>query len=324
MTTIAGARLICMPSILLLAAFAVPAHAATLKPLSTLHASTVKLSDLFADAGRNADRVLGPGPAPGARIVVESRQLAAIARSYSVDWRPSSPADRVVLQRAGRPLARAEVMAALKPALVSAGASPDGEIDIGAYDPPTVPAEGTVRPVVTQLDYDATTGRFGAQLALEAGDGDVLAWRVAGRVQDMVEVAVAATHLLPGTILSAADVRLARLPADRVPSSVVGAIADAVGKELRVQLPSGTPLPQSDLKAPTLVRRDAQVLMLGDRPGLSLTAEGKALDSGSLGEHVKVVNPLSRAVVDAVVIAEGRVRVDPDAPPLSPAIGGRR
>ena len=324
MTMLVGAKPVAVPSILLLAAFAVPANAATLKPLSTLHAATVKLSDLFADAGRNADKVLGPGPAPGARIVVESRQLAAIARSYSVDWRPSSPADRAVLQRAGRPLARAEVMAALKPALISAGASPDGEVDLGAYDPPTVPADGTVNPIVTQLDYDATTGRFGAQLALEADEGDALAWRVAGRVQDMVEVAVAATHLLPGTILSAADLRLARLPADRVPTSAVGAIADAVGKELRVQLPSGAPLPQSDLKAPTLVRRDMHVLMLGDRPGLTLTAEGRALDSGSLGEHVKVMNPLSRAVVDAVVIAEGQVRVDPDAPPLSPAIGGRR
>lgn len=313
-----------MRSILLLAALALPAHAATLKPLSTLHASTVKLSDLFADAGRNADKVLGTGPAPGARIVVESRQLAAIARSYSVDWRPASPADRVILQRAGRPLARAEVMGALTPALVSAGASPDGEVDIGAYDPPTVPADGKVKPIVTQLDYDATTGRFGAQLALQGDEGDALAWRVAGRVQDMVEVAIAATHLLPGTILSAADLRLARLPAERVPTSAVSAIADAVGKELRVQLPSGAPLPQSDLKAPTLVRREMHVLMLGDRPGLTLTAEGKALDSGALGEHVKVMNPLSGAVVDAVVIAEGQVRVDPDAPPLTPASGPRR
>ncbi len=313
-----------MRSIIILTALALPANAATLKPLSTLHAATVKLSDLFADAGRNADRVLGPGPAPGTRIVVESRQLAAIARSYNVDWRPASPGDRVILQRAGRPLARAEVMGALTPALVSAGASPDAEIEIGAYDPPTVPAEDTVKPVVTQLDYDASTGRFGAQFAVQGDEGDALTWRIAGRVQDMVEVAVAATHLLPGTILSAAHLRLARLPAERVPTSAVSAISDAVGKELRVQLPSGAPLPQSDLEAPTLVRREMRVLMLGDRPGLSLTAEGRALDSGALGEHVKVMNPLSKAVVDAVVIAEGRVRVDPDAPPLTPASGPRR
>ena len=61
-----------------------------LRPITTLHAQVVRLKDLFDDAGRNADRVLGPGPAPGGRIVVEARQLAAIARQFDVDWRPIS------------------------------------------------------------------------------------------------------------------------------------------------------------------------------------------------------------------------------------------
>jgi flagellar L-ring protein FlgH len=74
---------------------------------------------------------------------------------------------------------------------------------------------------------------------------------------------------------------------------------------------------------PTLVKRDARVLMLAEGPSLSLTAEGRALESGASGEHIRVLNPTSRAVLDAVVIGEGRVRMDPQAPPLTPA-GGER
>ena len=55
--------------------------------MTTLHASVVRLSDLFEDAGANADRVLGPGPGAGGRIVVEAPQLesdrAAIRRGLA-------------------------------------------------------------------------------------------------------------------------------------------------------------------------------------------------------------------------------------------------
>ena len=187
-----------------------------------------------------------------------------------------------------------------------------------------VPTEGSFTPTVTQLDYDAASGRFTAELALDGAGADAIAWRVSGHTQAMVEAAVTATRLLPGTVLTAADLRLKRMPAERVPAGAARRIEDAVGKQLRVQIAAGSPLPLSDLTAPLLVRRDGRVLMLAEGPGMSLTAEGRALEAGAAGEHIRVLNPVSKAVVDAVVIGEGRVRIDPDAPPLTPAGGTRR
>src|ERR1700749_4638260 len=89
------------------------AQSATLRTVTTLHAPTVRLSDLFEDAGANANRVLGPGPGAGGRIVVEAAQLGAIARQFGVDWRPASTADRAVLDRPGRPPQRRGCLGAL-------------------------------------------------------------------------------------------------------------------------------------------------------------------------------------------------------------------
>jgi len=83
-----------------------PAPAATLRTMTTLSAPVVLMSDLFDEAGAAASRVLGPAPPPGEHIVVEAPQLAAIARQFGVDWRPSSPADRAVLDRPGKLLPR--------------------------------------------------------------------------------------------------------------------------------------------------------------------------------------------------------------------------
>jgi flagella basal body P-ring formation protein FlgA len=102
---------------------ATTADAATLRNVTTLHASVVRLSDLFDDAGAGADRVLGPGPGAGGRIVVEAAQLAPLRAT--TDWRPASSGDRAVLDRPGRPLRREDALDAVKSALISAGAWPN-------------------------------------------------------------------------------------------------------------------------------------------------------------------------------------------------------
>ena len=77
------------------------AGAATLRPITTLAAPVVRLADLFDGLATDGATVLGPGPAPGGRIVVEAAQLAAIARQFGVAWRPVGQ-ERAVLERPGR------------------------------------------------------------------------------------------------------------------------------------------------------------------------------------------------------------------------------
>jgi flagellar basal body P-ring formation protein FlgA len=302
----------------LLAAVA-PADAATLKPMTTLHAQVVRLDDLFRDAGPEADRVLGPGPGPGGRIVVESTQLAYIARRYGVDWHPDGPGDRAILDRPGRPLALAEVMAPLRPALVGAGANPDCDIDLAAFTPPLVPPEAGFSAVITGLQYDAQSGRFTAMLMLTGPTMDEITVSLAGRAEATLQVPVAVGRLAAGTVITASDLRMARLRVSEVTRDVARRVQDAVGLQLRDQVADGQPLPRAELQRPLLVTKGARVVMLLDSPGIALTAEGQALDAGAEGDQIRVQNPVSHAVVQAEVMGDGRVRVAPDAVPLVPA-----
>ena len=156
----------CLPVALLVLCLGSAGHAATLRTTTTLHGPTVRLADLFDDAGANAQRVLGPGPGPGGRIVVEAAQLGAIARQFHVDWRPASSADRAVLDWPGRPLRREVALDAVKAALLAAGASADCDVELTGFAPPLVPVDGEPQAVVSDLDYDAGAGRFSAVLSL--------------------------------------------------------------------------------------------------------------------------------------------------------------
>jgi flagella basal body P-ring formation protein FlgA len=293
------------------------ADAATLRSMTTLHASVVRLSDLFDDIGDGADKVLGPGPGAGGRIVVESAQLAAIARQYHVDWRPASSGDRAVLDRPGRPLRREDALVAVKSALIGAGASAECDIELPGFTPPLVPYEADPRPVVSDMNYEPAAGRFSAVLSVTGAAMEPINMRIAGRVDDTIDLPVATTRLLAGSVLRADDMHIARVHTALIRSEMVHRPDDAIGMQLKHPLAAGQPLAVGELMRPSMVQKGGNVMMLLDSPGITLSAQGQALESGAIGERIRVLNPVSRAVIEAEVIGTDRVRVAPNAMPMT-------
>ena len=298
---------------------AAPAAAATLRATTTLEAPVVRLSDLFDDAGPRADRVLGPGPAPGARIVVEAAQLAAIARQFGVDWRPNSGSDRIVLDRPGRLLGREDVVATLRAALTGVGAPADGDLELPDFAAPTVPLEGRTETAIEQVDYDAASGRFTATLAVIRSDMPIQRVRLSGRLQEMVELPVLAHRLPVGSVLEQGELTTARLRAGVLRDETVRRSTDAVGMVLKRQVIAGQPLSTADLMRPALVDKGAPVAMELSAPGLALIGQGVAQEAGASGDRIRVLNPSSRAVLEAEVIGPRRVRIAPGSSPVQAA-----
>ena len=293
-----------------------PAHAASLRTMTTLQGPQVYLRDLFDDAGGNANRVLGSGPGPGGRIIVEARQLKAIARLYDVDWQPVSGADRAMLEWPGRPVKRQEGLDAVRTALVAQGAAPDCDIEIPGFNPPIVPLSGVSAPVVTQLDYNHEMGRFVAMLSL-TGDGmQPISTRISGEVADVIELPVAVTRLAAGAIPGPDDVRMARIHVTTVHAEVARDPAMVIGMQLKRQIPAGVPIPISELMQPTQITRGEPVRLQLQVGGLSLAGQGMALESGASGERIRVRNVSSQAVLEAEVVGPGVVRVVPGTAPI--------
>lgn len=292
------------------------AEAATLRPMTQLTGPVVFLRDLFDDAGPNADRPLGPGPGPGGRIMVGAAQLHAIARQFEVDWRPISTGDRAVLEWPGRPLPREDVLAALRAALIASGVAADSVIELAGFTAPTVPLGAEARPVVAHMDFNATTGRFTALLSVAAEGMDPISTRIAGQIEESVEVVVPTARLAAGSVLRPQDLRIARVPATQARNDSAQSLRDTVGLQLRRAVGPGQTIPLADLMRPALVPRESVVRMQLEAGGLSVTGQGLALEAGAAGERIRVRNMASQAVIEAEVIAPGLVRVAPGSMPL--------
>jgi flagella basal body P-ring formation protein FlgA len=307
-------------ALVLLPLLALPARAQGLpaapRPLVLAEDATLRLGDLFENAGAAGQAAIGAAPAPGRRTMLDATQLSTIARRFNLAWRPLTGEERTVIERPGQPLSREEVESQLQEELVRLGMDPDAELELPGMALPSVPP-GTLPQVMLQAaHYDHRSRRFAATLVV-AADG-MAGWRgrITGRALLTVPVVVATRRLAVGEIVRPADLRETRLRAARVRPGSAQRAEEVVGRQLRRPIAANLPYVLVDLVAPTVVARNQLVLMLLDGPGLTMTAQGRALEAAARGERVPVMNLGSRSIVEAEAIGPGRVRVVPGAVPI--------
>ena len=306
-----------LAALLLLAAPAMAQEFAATRPLATVEEPTLRLGDIFEAAGPRAGLSIGASPAPGRRLVLEVPQLAAIARLHGLGWRPASPHERVVVERPGRPVPREEIEAVLRDELLRLGMEPEAELDLGALMPPMVPPAALAQLSAEAVSFDPASGRFGATAggdgrghggaaaaALRPGDADP------GRPWSPPAAWRSARSSAPATCA------LQRLRADRVRAGTAERPDQVVGLQLHRPLAAEAPVFTADLGPPAVVERNALVTMVLEAPGLSLSAQGRALEAAPRGGLVPVMNLASRTVVEGEVMGPGRVRVAMGAAPL--------
>ena len=300
-----------------------PANAAQAVPntLVTLSSPVVRVSDLFANAGPQANTVLGTAPAPGGRIVVGADQLAAIAVAYQVPWSPDGSNPEVVLASPGSAMPPALISIALTQALVGAGGPANAAISLPDFAPPMIPPGATPSISVTRIDFDPSTGDFSASLVIQAAGMAPQNLDLSGLAQPSAQVLVASHDLAPGEIVSGADLTLTRLPASQAAGAVT-ALADVMGMQVSAGVQAGAPLLPNNLTTPIVVRKGAFVVLNLATPGMTLTAQGIALGAGGTGSLIPVLNPASHAVVQAVITGPGSAEIAPGSAPLSEAQSG--
>lgn len=122
-----------------------------------------------------------------------------------------------------------------------------------------------------------------------------------------VRVVVPNHDIARGATITESDLVYSTAPSGAMLGTVV-AMNDAVGMQTRRVLRTGEMLRLEDLRRPVLVVKGSTVTMTFEVPGIVLTATGRAMSEGGLGENVTVQNPASYRQITAVVIGPGQVR----------------
>jgi flagella basal body P-ring formation protein FlgA len=278
----------------------------------------VTLGHLFANIPTDAARrTIGPAPRPGQRWVIEASQLALIARDHALGWTPLAPDERTVLERPGRRLSREDVAEALSAELVGMGVPAGLDPELTDFVPPVLPADAPEPQLLFEgLRFDAATRRFAGTLMVVADGMPPSRHTLAGRLVATRLAVVATRDLRADSAIGPGDVVLRRMAADRLGPSVADDPRSLIGGRARRALSADRPIALTDIAPSLAFRRDSGVLLVHEVAGLSIRAQGRALEDAVAGALVSVLSLATGTVVLAEATGPGTAR------PLGPQGGG--
>jgi flagella basal body P-ring formation protein FlgA len=171
---------------------------------------------------------------------------------------------------------------------------------------------GNMQPMAVR--YDPRNTRFDVTFEISSDSGAApTKLRFTGTAIEIVQAAVLARGVERGEVLKSSDVLIERRPKVEVGPDVADR-DHAVGMQARRQLRAGQALKGADLARPDLVQRDQPVTLIYETAGLYLTVRGKALDGGTEGDVVNVLNLQSKRTVTGVVTGRGQVSISVATP----------
>lgn len=124
---------------------------------------------------------------------------------------------------------------------------------------------------------------------------------------DGVRIVVPARNIARSETIAESDLSYLSVPAARAIPGIAISMDQLEGKEARRFLHAGEPVRTDDVRAPILVTKGSTVTMTFAAPGLTLTATGRAMSEGGMGETVTVLNPVSYRQISATVTGAGTV-----------------
>ena len=127
------------------------------------------------------------------------------------------------------------------------------------------------------------------------------------RIQQWVRTAVAAHDLVPGTVLAANDVVIARVPYTGQHTNSESVL---VGRKIVSAFRAGAPVYIEQTVTNQIVKPGASVVLIVHDGGVSVVADVVARTGGGLGDQISVYNPQTEKTLSGTVIGPDRVELN--------------
>jgi flagella basal body P-ring formation protein FlgA len=285
---------------------AVEAAVALKSGMTEIDHSIVRLSDVFDGLPAGTDQDIASAPAPGHTITYNVNTLSYLAKQYKLEWKPASLSDHVVIASASSKVSSDDIAKAVIEKLKDQNVK--GIIEV-SFDNRALeinlPADRPPDFMLNNFAYDEVNRRFHADFVAQSDSGPVT-MPIMGHIAIKHSVPVLARRLEAGSIIGTADIDWMSLPDDRM-AGVIATAEELVGRELRRDTDGQQPLHEREVIQPRMVVRGNIVTMKIEMPAMVITAQGRALQDGAMGDVVRVNNTESSRMVEGTVAGPGLV-----------------
>jgi flagella basal body P-ring formation protein FlgA len=297
--------------------------APTLRASVTISGDVVRIGDLIDNAGTAALIAVYRAPDLGTTGTLPAAQVLAVLRAHQVIGVDTRELRQIQVTRLARTLDGKDIEQQVARALEHRSGLGDAANLKLTFDRDVqdlkLEASNTGAMQTLSARYEPRSARF--DVSFEIANDNAAAptrLRFTGTAIETVEAAVLARDLDRNEVIKSSDVVVERRPKAEI-SGDAATRDRAVGMQARRQLRAGQALRVTDLAKPDLVQRDQNVTLIYESVGLYLTVRGKALDNGTEGDVVSVLNLQSKRTVSGTVVGRGQVSISVATPRLSAA-----
>ena len=284
----------------------------TLRSSVVVHSDLVTIGDLFEGAGTIASKAIFRAPDLGKSGTVSASKVIAAAKAAGLYDADAGGLMQVNVAHEGHEVDQDELSkmiidAAMRQSPIADGSELQIQLD-QAFEPRIADAGSRTPARLSSLNYSAATGRFEAVVLIDLGTS-VDRQRIRGTATEMVRTLSTTRLINKGEVMTADDFAVQLQPRKALGTIRPPDPSQIIGLAARRPINPGQTIALADFAQPVLVTRGETVTLIYEVPGLVLTSRGQAVDSGSRGEQVSILNQQSKRVVHGVVIGPGRVQV---------------
>jgi flagella basal body P-ring formation protein FlgA len=297
--------------------------APALRAAVTVTSDLVRIGDIIDNAGSAAQIAIYRAPDLGTTGSLQVAQVLNALRSHQVIGVDTRDLREISVTRLARTLEGKDIEQQIARALERKNGLGDAANLALTFDRDPgdirLDASNTGGMQAAIVRFDPRNGRFDITFEISNDSGTApTKLRFTGSAVETIEAAVLARSVERNEVLKSSDVVVERRPKAEVGSDA--ATRDrVVGMQARRQLRAGQAVRIADLAKPDLVQRDQNVTLIYDTPGLYLTVRGKALENGTEGDAVNVMNLQSKRTISGIVTGRGQVSITVATPRPAPA-----
>jgi len=111
-------------------------------------------------------------------------------------------------------------------------------------------------------------------------------------------------------IITKNDIDYIDVRSDTLSKNIIISANNMVGQTPRRGVSALKPLTSADIMMPEVVKKGQKVTMNLQYNAIHLTAQGRAMESGSVGDIVRVMNMSSQQVVQGVITGPRTIEID--------------
>lgn len=283
-----------------------------LKEKTTIADDYIRLGDLFTGLNKtDHEKIVAPAPDLGKEAVLTYDWLKKLVEKNKIDWETTDKKASITVYRNADEISKNDISKAIIKKLNAQGLPQDAELSFqkGKF-PVLIPVNSAWLLEPDFAEYNPARQQFEATLTLTVNSEKKQELTFAGKVKVFTLVPAAAKDLKAGQIITVDDIltkRIVQNPNARSANTIKA--EDLIGKEVKKSLQSGQIIQANDVREQVMVAKGKIVTLNFTKGGIMLSARGKALENGGLGDTVRVMNSQSKTVVQGTVTGPETVSI---------------